>query len=511
MQNEGSSYRLSSSCISTPHTTLDLLDEVFRLPAADEVLRVRQPESRHLAIPLPVANLDGLLAACFTRPDVVRCCSVAALLLKQVYDPTVIGRAISSAEGICRGWKKKTAQVVAPAPGWLGALLKDYDSLQPCQPLPTAKISGIGITATLALDPSLGYASRQPLSDGRVVSKVNMTIHGTRFATLLAYIGAMRFLRAQPVAGDLIVYSVPIAGKLTLRAESSRRLLWPRYDDEPEQALLLQALDLVSSSAQDESGWDLLPYQVLQAQSKQQAISRARGTVNLAWLGRLHQRVGAQLLDSWQWLLQKAPEAHPYELDHLIEALINCRRSEWENHLLEVARVELLHKPSQASNGRKNRLRLYSLHEVQEVSGMMESAVPTPLSTILARREGTMRFGHALRQLRQLDSSPAHEILDDLEAVSTCDQLMDVLTRAMQTCEVMDAKSPFMIVPSDPDLKLLLEDVERYGAHTVAELLRLLSTLRYAPRRKEADQLEDTQSHGESSTPGVPDEADESA
>lgn len=105
---------------------------------------------------------------------------------------------------------------------------------------------------------------------------------------------------------------------------------------------------------------------------------------------------------------------------------------------------------------------------------MMEPATPTPLSAVLARREGTMRFGHALRQLRKLDNSLAREILEDLKAISSRVQLMDVLARIMQNCEVMDARSPFMIIPCDPDLQLLLEDEERHGARIIAALLRLL-------------------------------------
>ena len=63
----------------------------------------------------------------------------------------------------------------------------------------------------------------------------------------------------------------------------------------------------------------------------------------------------------------------------------------------------------------------------------------------------------------------------------------------MQTCEVVDANSPFIIVPTDEDLKLLLDDVERYGASMVAALLRLLSTLRYIPRKERVSQVEDEQ------------------
>ncbi len=40
IEDEGYSYRLSSPCITIPHPSIDLLDEVFRLPQPEEVLGV---------------------------------------------------------------------------------------------------------------------------------------------------------------------------------------------------------------------------------------------------------------------------------------------------------------------------------------------------------------------------------------------------------------------------------------------------------------------------------------
>lgn len=68
---------------------------------------------------------------------------------------------------------------------------------------------------------------------------------------------------------------------------------------------------------------------------------------------------------------------------------------------------------------------------------------------------------------------------------------------------VMKAKSPFMIVPVDLDLKLLLEDVERYGPQSIATLLRLLSTLHNAPRRGELDQAGNAHIAGAPPEPGA--------
>lgn len=479
VQDEGCSYRLSCQCTAVPQAAVDLLDEVFQLPAPEEVLRIEQYLPSHASIPLAVANLDGLLAALFTRPYVVRCCSLSALLYRHRYDPSVIERAIASVRSICTNWKTVTAREMPFASPWLGELLKDYDAVRPRQPLPGVIRRDEGITVAMTLDPSLGYASRQPRSDGRLAWKVNLTVRGARFAALLAYIGEMRFLRAQPVTGGLIAYSVPVAATFTLHPESARPLLWTRDEDEPELALVLQALDLVSDRSRARGVWKALSYQVLKARGKQQAIALSRGAIDLTRFERLGCRPGEHVLGYWQHLLSLPQRARPYECQHLVDALVTSRREAWEAHLFEVARAVLARTAPKKRNDQGERLRLYSISEVQEVSAVMESPLPTPLSAILERKDGTMRFGHALRQLRQQSPSLARDVLEDLESIRTLDQLADALTRAMQVCEVMEAKSPFMITPSDTDLKALLEDVERFGAHTIAGLLRLLATLYY--------------------------------
>jgi hypothetical protein len=336
----------------------------------------------------------------------------------------------------------------------------------------------------MTLDPSLGYASRQPYSDGRISRKVKLTMLRPRFATLLAFVGAMRFLRAQPIAGDFIIFSTPAPLSLSLHAESARPLLRPRYHDGLEQALLLQALEQVTDHSQDDKQWKALSYQVLLSRCKQQAISLSRGVLDLVRFEHLKHRLGEHLLRYWKVLLSMSQGDSPYELHNLIEALTTARMQDWEAHLFDVVEAEFAQNPLGDQNHREKRLRLYSILEVQEVSAIMESSHPTPLSAVLDHKGGTMRFGHALRQLRKQAPSSAHEILEDLEYVQTCDSLMNILTRTMQTCEVVDANSPFIIIPTDEDLKLLLDDVEHHGASMVAALLRLLSTLRYVPRKE---------------------------
>src|SRR5438552_600431 len=69
VQEEGCSYRLSSLCTTLPQVGPDLLDEIFLLPSPEEVLQVSREQHTHSEMPLGVANLDGLLAALFTRPN----------------------------------------------------------------------------------------------------------------------------------------------------------------------------------------------------------------------------------------------------------------------------------------------------------------------------------------------------------------------------------------------------------------------------------------------------------
>jgi hypothetical protein len=489
VQEEGCSYTLSSPCTIIPQVGPDLLDELFLMPSPEEVLQVSQEKHTRSEVPLGVANLDGLLAALFTRPKRERTCSVYALLERHRMDSTALERSIAGVDDVCTKWKELTNQQCSAGSEWLNELLRDYDAFQAIQPLPGAK-RGNDITAAMTLDPSLGYASRQPYSDGRISMKDNLTMLRPRFATLLAFLGAMRFLRAQPIAGNFIIFSTPAPSSLSLHAASARPLLRPHYHDGLEQALILQALDLVTDQSQDDEQWKALSYQVLLS-GKQQAISLTRGVLDLVLFEHLKHRLGEHLLRYWKVLLTLPQEERPYELDHLTEALTTARMQEWEAHLFDVVEAELARKPLEDRNHREKRLRLYSILEVQEVSAIMESAHHTPLSAVLEHKDGTMRFGHALRQLREQAPSSVHEILEDLEYVQTCECLMNILTHTMQICEVMDANSPFMIVPSDGDLKLLLDDVERYGASIVAALLRLLSTLHHVPRTKGVSQVED--------------------
>jgi hypothetical protein len=76
--------------------------------------------------------------------------------------------------------------------------------------------------------------------------------------------------------------------------------------------------------------------------------------------------------------------------------------------------------------------------------------------------------------------------MDDLDTVTTLDQLLHSLALTAQHCQIATAKTTFMIVPTDDDLAALLMDVEQSSPHTIARFLMVLSALRY-PRLSEEE------------------------
>ena len=130
----------------------------------------------------------------------------------------------------------------------------------------------------------------------------------------------------------------------------------------------------------------------------------------------------------------------------------------------------------------------------------MDGTAALPLSGVLRREQGTLRFGYALRLLGRQNPAILREITDDLQTVQTRDGLQLILWHAAQACQVALAHSPFLIVPDDTDYQYLLEDVEQHGTRTIASLLLVLSALRYA--RNPTDSMEPAEADSATTTAG---------
>lgn len=474
LKDAGPGYELVSSSTDTwPKDSEAILGEILTLPTTTQL----QAGKNNLAdAPVSLTALDGWLAALFTVPG-VRLVSVFDLFDKQKLRPAVVEAALAKVKTAVSTRKRFVERTSGQSVGWLMAALQDYDSLCPQLPYPDRKRSGdLGILMTL--DPSFSYSTCRARSDGLIMDKTNMTIRGTRYATLFAFIGASRFLRAQRVANNLVNFYVPLIDSATLDPETTLPILHTtRLASERAMIYCWLAASVAHGSAMRLRG---LAYQVLQTQGASQSISISRGCLDYAWLTTLAKRAETQILKQWKFMVGQ--ERLPFEIDYLLDALMQRSSKAWINHLRELSLY--LHTHPQAD------IRAYHLKEVKEVTKMMIASENSPLRSILERDKGTLRFGHALRLLGRIHQDTLRDIIDHLDTVRTSDQLIRVLAIAVQECAVAGAKSEFIIVPDDEDLKYLLDDLEQHSAPTLAGLLIILSALRYPRLYPDVDEAE---------------------
>jgi hypothetical protein len=481
LEDEGCWYRLSHTGSRLLHASCHLLDEIMKLPVDAHSL-VEEPGTPTQERALLLANLDGLLAALFTYPVGIHVCSLDDVRQKQHLDAAAPAKSLMKVRDRFTHWKSLLQGSLRDPSHWLDDVLDDYHPAHAQCPVPMPKRSSADITIPMTLDPTFSYDVRRQRSDGTTTIKVNMAVRGTRFAALLAYLGAMRFLRAQRVSGELVNYTLPVVTQILLSPELALPPLAQASHLTLESALLAQSIQYALVSPVSKATWQTLVFQTLQPQGMQQPISIRQGTVDLAWLEYLKRQMGRGPLLFWQRLFRTAQKDLPYERMFLEEALLAQRASSYLTHLEDVARLAA----QRASNGED--VYVYSAKEVQIIMNTMEDSSQLPLRPLLERKAGTLRFGQALRLLKSSSrSAAAHDILDDLEQVQTRDQLVRVLYQLAEECQLLAAKTDYVILPSEEDFLFLSDDVIQYGACTIAGLVMLLSSLRY-PKSEESPQ-----------------------
>lgn len=490
MRDNGIMYHLSSTKEFSHSTLREVLDDLLILPTAEDLLL---PFSHRGKISIPVATLDGLFAVLFTTKD--RILSVHDLLEKQKFAPGVLQRGLKKITKGRQNWKKYAQQEISHNSDDLIHLLHGYTYSSLAFPVPQLPRQQKDLTAFMTLDPALGYSTRQPISDGEVDKKINVTLHGARrCATLLAYLGASRFLRAQRVAGDQVNFYVPLASEITIHANTALTPL-SSTNHTPKHALICQLLSLLQNqetfkeSIEDAhtfptklctkhhlkaAQWKGIAYQTLQTQGIQQSIPIDRGNLECSWIIDLNRLSGTAVARFWQSWLDPYSKTSVDEQEHLVDSLTNHQAEAWHRHLLDMTRKALT---KEAHN-----MHLYSVEEVKVMTVTMTS---TPLRTILEREEGTLRFGRALHQLGRFRPSILRDVIEDLEAVQTLDQLVRVLYHALHECNLAKAKYRFIAIPSNSDLAILITDVDQYGVKLLAGILMILSTLRFYQREIE--------------------------
>lgn len=465
LQDEGLAYRLSTEQKGNAFpSTPGILDQILQLPTGEEIAALDQ--MRH-PLPLPFTNVDGLLAALYTQQG-IRLASLAELQQKQRWTPEAGGLGLQKIQQTLTRLKRWAGQDARRGRLWLDHVLADYEATPAPTPLFRPSRQGKDLSLWMTLDPALGKSTRQPISDGLIARQSNLTMGTPRFGVFLSVIGAARFLRAQPVAGQLINYYLPLPTTLTLTPETSLSTL-PMVAHPAPQALVAHWLTCVRPHPPLDASWQALAYQTLSSGGSRQALSVTRGGLPFEWIERIAGRIGYHLIEFWRAFAERGQDQTPFEVDALCDALMHRERASWLRHLSEHA-CAFVRFP--------DGLRAYTVAELQEVTQAM-TGPSTPLSAVLERKEGTLRFGHALRQLGQVNRANLQDLFDQLERVQTQKQLIDTLKAAAQACDLARAKSSFVIVPSDNDLKYLLEDADRHGVPLISSLVQILAVLRY--------------------------------
>lgn len=467
--DQGFAYRLSIPVQSLPKANLlALFDELFELPSA----ALMQEGNLDFSKPsLPVANFEGLLAIFYTKPTGPRVCSIADFCGIKLENSALVSKSIEKVKKAIENWRDFISKKSLGRSEGVSLIIKDYLPGKSKQPR-LGPISSSAITLPMTLDAALAYSPRQPLRDGKITHKVNVTATQPIFASLLTMIGASRFLRAQKVAQSCLNFYVPIGREMTIEKNTTLPIL-VGTNLPSIQSVALCGLTFYERIGSPDYQWCGLAYQTFQTQNNQQPISISRGFLDLDWLSKLKKTGGNKLVRNCQAGLNLPPGHCSYSVDSLVDTMLTHQGGSWIAYLRELAGA-LIRNPADRLAYR------YGLTQIKEITKLMtQSDNNLPLNAILAREKGTLRFGQALRQLGRYSNALLQDHLVNIEVVQSRDQLIRVLAQAVQSCLLIKAKYQYAIVPDDQDLNYLLEDINQYGAATVAGLLLILAVLNY--------------------------------
>lgn len=478
------------------------LATLLRLPTEHQLRSFR---GRRTRLTRPIANLDGLLALLFTVPgrkkkqpnqpvDTVpgrsRLVSVADLYYypkesssdssnegantvsrDKVLNVASLSNAMTKVNGAIERWHKYIERVSDCPKNWLAEALGDYDINSPAIPV-TKRKDGDDISVLMTVDPSFGYTTHRPHSDGFIADKKNIAIQGVRYVGLFTAIGASRFLRAQRAGGNLINLYVPQPQSLVIDAKCTLPVM--SGAESARIAVLQRWLALLVDNHNAGSHWSGLSYQMLQTQGPSQSISVEHGHLDAAWLTTVTQATGIGFISYWRKVLY-TPQV--IELKYLIDFLYNRCPITWFEHLHDLTMQ--WHR-----TGGKD-IRPYFTTEVTEIIKMIGHN-GTPFKILFGNKAGTLRIGRALRSLEEINTAYLNELIEALRYVQSLDDLLNVLLLIAQRCAVAKdsghVKADYVIVPTENDLEALLVQVEQFDVTTLARLIQVLAVLRYPPK-----------------------------
>lgn len=285
IKDQGVQFSLEGATLpSTLPATEQFLEEVL-LPLPDEKEVLLWCETAD-PCPFSIQLFDGLLAALTTIPG-PQAFSVSDAIRKQQHSPGTMMHALKKVQKQIQRWKLFLQRTVRSQKGWIADVLVDYQPHQPTIPcFAHKKEHEKTLSILMAIDAFFCYDLRNMHNDAQMTEKTNVAVRETRYATLLVFIGASRFLRAQCLASDHVALFLPCASTMIMTAETALPLL-PAVPYALEHALVLHWLQQFLASASLGERKHRLLYQILQCQKAQQPLITAQGELDDQWFQTL--------------------------------------------------------------------------------------------------------------------------------------------------------------------------------------------------------------------------------
>ena len=232
IEDRGVLFSLEGTTLpSTLPVTEQFLEEnLLPLPTGKEVQLWSETAE---PCPFSIRLFDGLLAALITIPG-PKVFSVSDAVRKQQHTPETMTRALEKVRKQIQRWKRVLQQGMRHQQGWIADLFRDYQPHQPTPPrFARKKEHGKDISVLMAIDAFFGYDLRNIHNDAQMMEKANVAVREAHYATLLVFIGASRFLRAQCLAADHVALFLPGVLSGAVAAETALPILSPIHRSMP--------------------------------------------------------------------------------------------------------------------------------------------------------------------------------------------------------------------------------------------------------------------------------------
>ncbi len=456
LQDQGPVFELTLSIEPIPKVSYLVLKQILRLPDLDELLK---PSKDHETA-THFLNLDGLLATTINLPG-PRTLSITELLHRPFLDEE--GKAL----WLKKGYEKVSRvasrlisgiqrELKSGSDDFLNLISDDYLS----DHLIIPKIEKYGqryLPIWSTFEPALGFSTRSSVSDCELNS-YNLTISGNRFASFLALVGAARILRAQKTDSRYAVYWLPSFNQITIVPGFAFQPL-RFFRGNANLAILSRTMDALNNET--ETKFIGLHYHILQG--SKQPVPVEEGEISLLPLRQFPKK----LVKFWRSI---ATSSLTFDDDLLSSALFDLNYHSWERFLLSWHDLLLSNKVAYP----------YSLDEILEVNHMLDPLSAQPLSAILNEKAGTRKFGVLLRQLNEINRSEYLEAKNKLIGARSPEEILAALCPALDEILVIQGKkATFRVIPTNADIKKLLEQIESHGVSSIAHILIILASLHY--------------------------------